>query len=193
MYKNETEYSLVAAIVFIAVLVAAAYHGNGGRIIAAGKTSLVVDSPEKAYKVWEEKKVKGRILLLFDAYPYMLEYGNYHGLPQLTQWNLIEYSTFQNIIRKIYLIVPDNDWEKFQRNEIVVPIRQAGNLERGLFLNSDGGILMVATTPSSLPHISEETLVYINSRIFDHEQAMALLLRKKIASDIIISYEGHGR
>jgi hypothetical protein len=192
MFKNKTAYSLASVISFIIVIIVVGFHGNNSRTFASGTATFTVDAPEKAFGIWEGKKVRGRILLLFDSYPYMLGLDSYQGIPQLTQWNLIEFSVFQNIIRKIYLIVPDNDWEKFHKNKVIMPIRQVGNSERELLLFSSSGILFIATTPSSLPHISEETLVLINRQIFDYEQTLELLSRKKIAGDIIISYEGHG-
>ncbi len=190
MYKNRTAYSLTAILLFIIVIIIVSYHGYNSRIFASARITEIVDSPEKAYLIWKEKKVKGRILLLFDSYPHMWGLSSYNGAPQLTQSNLLEFGVLQNIIRKIYFIVPDNAWEDFRLIELMHPIRNVPGLERGLFLYNLSGIPMIATTPTSLPQLSEEVLVYINNGVYNDAQARELLSLENITSDIIISYKG---
>lgn len=183
-----TAYSLTAVLLFILVIIVVAYHGNNTRLFAADKPIFTIETPEKAYEIWKAKQVRGRVLLLFDNYPHMRGFGDYDGIPGLNQSNLIEFCVFQNILRKIYLIVPDQDWEEFRRHPFIHPLREVAGVERGLYLDNLSGVLMIATTPSSLPHITEETLVYINDRMFNYETTLDLLSRKWIVSDIIIRY-----
>lgn len=188
MNKNSTAGSLAAIILFITVITVVGYHGNNNRIFASGKEILTVDTPKKAYAIWQEKRVKGRILLLFDNYPHMMGRFNYVGEPQLGESNLIEFSIFRNIIRKIYFIVPDAAWDDFLGQKTTKPITTIESLEKGIFLYNLNGLPIIATTPSSLPHISEEALVYINNSVFDADQAQTLLSQKRIASDITVIY-----
>jgi hypothetical protein len=188
MYKNRTAYALAAILLFIIVLTVVGHHGRQTRQFAQSSASVTVASPEQAYNVWEEKKLKGRVLLLFDGFPNISGLSKYEGDPRLFNWNFIEFSIFKNILRKIYLIVPDQDWEEFRQSNIILPIRQVGNLDRGIMINNQSGILLIATTPSSLPDLTEEPLVYINDQKFDAEKTMDLLSRKKIVSDVIICY-----
>jgi len=193
MVKDTTAYSLTATILFILIIVMVIYHGNKNRLFASGTMQFTIENPETAYDIWKEKQVKGRILLLFDSYPHMRGFYTYDGIPRLDRSNLVEFGVFQNIIRKIYFIVPDQDWEEFQQQETMHPLRKASWGERGLYLYSMSGIPMIATTPSSLPHIAEEALVYVNDQKFDYEKTMDLLSRKKIVSDIIIRCRVKGK
>jgi hypothetical protein len=186
MIKDNTAYSLTAVLLFIIIIVIVTFHGNRNRLFASGTMKVTIENPEAAYDIWKEKQVKGRILLLFDNYPHMRGFYTYGGIPSLDRSNLVEFGVFQNIIRKIYLIIPDQEWEEFRQQETVHPLRKAAAGERGLYLYSMSGIPIIATTPASLPHIAEEPLVYVNDQKFDYEKTMDLLSRKKIASDIII-------
>lgn len=190
MYKNKTAYSLAACVVLIIVITAVSYHGYHNRIFTPERMSFVVDNPEKAHAIWQEKNVRGRTLLLFDKYPHLKGRIGYEGSPQLTDANLIEFSVFANIIRKIYLIVPDAQWAEFEQRAAINPIRDFADGERGLYLYSLSGIPIIAVTPSALPQLSETALVYISNRVFNDKQAEDLLLQKKISSDILILYRG---
>lgn len=182
---------MTATLLFTIVIIVVSNHGHNSRIFAPGRTAYAVETPEEAYSIWKENNVKGRILLLFDNYPHLRGFRSYDGIPQLTQANLVEFSVFQNIIRKIYYIVPDDEWEDFRQLEIMHPLRAVPGLERGLFLYNLSGIPIIATTPTALPQLSETTLVYINNSVFNNAQAHELLSVKNITSDIIISYQGH--
>jgi len=183
-----TAYSLTAILLFIMAIIVVTYHGSNSRLFASDKAEFTVENPELAYEIWKEKQVQGRVLLLFDSYPHMGGFGAYDGIPRLNRSNLIEFCVFQNIIRKIYVIVPDQDWEEFRRHPFLHPLREVAGVERGLYLDNLSGVLMIATTPSSLPHMAEETLVYINDRMFNYETTLDLLSRKWIVSDILIRY-----
>lgn len=191
MYKHRTACSLAATALLVTVISVVSYHGNSNRIFATGKETVTVDSPDKAYAIWQQKRVKGRTLVLFDSYPHMRGRFNYQGEPQLERSNLVEFSIFKNIIRKIYFIVPDAAWEDFLREKTTKPIRTIPELKNGVSLYNLNGIPMIATTPSSLPHLSEQALVYINGGVFDPGEAQELLSRRGITSDITVIYQGN--
>lgn len=188
MYKNSAAGSLAAITLFITVIIVVSYHGYSNRVFTSGKQTVTVDAPEKAYAVWRQKGVKGRTLLLFDNYPHMRGRFNYAGEPLLEPTNLVEFSIFENIVRKIYFIVPDAAWEDFLGRKTTRPIKAISGLAKGVFLYNLNGTPMIATTPSSLPHVSERALVYINSSIFDPIEVEELLGQREIASDIIVIY-----
>jgi hypothetical protein len=189
MLNNRTLFSLAAAGLFAITVIAADRHGHENRIYASGSNTYVVDSPQKAYKIWKEKKVRGRILILFDTYPHNMGFYSYKMLPQLNQANLVEFSIFENIIRRIYFVVPEMEWSVFRNQKYVRPIREATTITKGLFLYNQSGIPIIAVTPSSLPQIEEKVLVYINTGVFDPVQAQMQLAQKMISSDIIVSFE----
>jgi len=192
MYKNRTAWSLAIILVFISAILVVSFHGYRSRVFASDRIVETVDVPEKTYLIWQDKKVKGRILLLFDNYPHMMGLYTYYGTPyQLSSSNFIELGVFQNMIRAIYFIVPDAVWEEFRTMEIMHPLRPVPGMERGLFLYNMSGVLIIATTPTSLPRIPEKVLVYINGSVVSDADARGLLLQKKISSDIIVTYPGN--
>lgn len=189
MYKHRIFWALAIVVLSAAVLVTLNSHGIRKRIYASATTTHLIDAPQKAYFIWKEKEVKGRTLILFDSYPHNMGYYSYNGEPRLLPTNLVEYSIFQNIIRRIYLVVPENEWSDFRHKPFIRPIREATDVIKGLYLYNQSGIPLIALTPSSLPLIKEKTLVYINSRVFNADQALAQLAEKNIPSDIVIRYE----
>jgi len=192
MYKDRTAYSLVIILLFIMAVLLVSYHGYKSRVFESNSIVATVDLPEKAFLIWQDKKVKGRILLLFDNYPHMMGLYTYYGSPyQLSNSNFIELSVFQNITREIYFIVPDAVWEEFRTMELMHPLRPVPGLERGLFLYNMSGVPIIATTPTSLPRIPETVLVYINGSVANNADARGLLSRKEIRADIIVSYPGN--
>ena len=190
MYTKKTACALSAVIAFIVVLLIVSYHGYRNRIYASGTTTYRIDSPEKAYQIWKDCAARGRILILFDNYPHMRGLIDYRGTPQLTRSNLVEYSIFRNVIRKLYLVIPDAQWEGFQQKEIMQPLREVPELERGVYLYNLNGLPLIALPQSALPHMAETSLVYINSDLFIPAEVLALLSQKNIRSDVIISYKG---
>jgi len=190
MLKHKTAYTLAICILFICSMLFVSRHGENSRIFASGKNVHTIGVPEKAYYIWKESNVSGRTLILFDSYPHNMGLISYNGIPQLTKTNLIEYSIIKNIIRKIYLIVPEMEWNDFRRQKFIRPIREASDLAKGLYLYNQSGIPLIAVTPSTLPRIPEESLVYINKRLFKSDEALGLLEQNKISSDIVVIFEG---
>ncbi|MBJ6802480.1 hypothetical protein [Geomonas propionica] len=191
MYRHKTACSLAATAFLATVVAAVVHHGTVNRSFAPGKETVSVAAPEQAYDVWRQKQVKGRTLVLFDRYPHMRGRFNYQGEPQLQTSNLVEFSIFKNVIRKIYFIVPDDAWEDFLHEKTTKQVKPIPGLTRGISLYNLNGLPMVATTPSSLPHIPEQVLVYINAGVFDARQAQELLTRKAIDSDITVIFQGN--
>lgn len=188
MYRHRTFWTLSILILFMVVMFAADNHGKSNRKYAPERAIHKINTPEETYAIWQEQKVRGRTLILFDSYPHNMGYYSYNGEPRLLRSNLIEYSIFQNIIRRIYFIVPEMEWSEFRSKKFIRPIREATDVAKGLYLYSQSGIPIIAVPPSSLPFLEEKVLVLINSRIFDASQTLNLLSEKKISSDIIVSY-----
>jgi len=194
MAINRTAYTVAACGAFLLVLCLLTLHGRSSRSYASQTARLSVDAPEKALALWEAQKVKGRILLLFDNYPHLqgrYTYGDSSFQP--TGSNFIELALFQNIIREIYFIVPDYLWEEFRTNEMYHPLRGVPGLERGLFLYSMNGLPIIATTPTSLPQLSEPVLVYVNGSIYKEADARDLLAQKNISSELFVTFRDPSR
>ena len=193
MYANRTLWTAAVLLLFIATVTSVTIHGRNNRSFAPGRITTTVNSPEKAYAIWQENKVKGRILILFDAYPHAGGLVSYDAPPRLSLSNLVEFGIFKNVIRKIYLIVPDPQWEGFLNQKGIIPLRQLPGAEKGLYLYNLNGVPFTAVTPSSLPHLGEEVLVYVNGRLFTVEEAERLLREKRITSDLFITCQQWAR
>lgn len=193
MYKNQMVIAFSAIALFCAAVLLVHDRGNSNRIFASGQSVVTVDAQEKTFAIWQQHKVKGRILLLFDNYPHAKGLYFYKAPPLLTSYNLVEYSIFQNLIRKVYLVVPDQEWEQFRNKKEMGVIRDFADAEKGVYLYYRSGIPVIATPLSSLPHIPEKPLIYINTTLFSLEQTTNLLKEKQISSDIIVLLRGENR
>lgn len=190
MYPHRTAYTIAIFVVCAFVIFFALQKGAHNRVMLAEHKTVTIQTPDQAYNVWQNNGVKGRILILFDSYPHMKGLRNYNGSLNLTQWNLVEFSVLKNIVRKIYLVTPENEWEELLLHKEKRPIRDVLGLTRGVYLSTMSGIPFIATTPSSLGHISEEVLVYLNEGLFDPVQVIDLLNQNTIRSDIMIICRG---
>jgi len=194
MHKNQVPYSLAAIILFIAVILAVSSHGRHNRIFAPEPTTHTIESAKQAYQIWQGQKIKGRILLLFDNYPHFVGRINYSGKPELTGSNFVELAIFSNMVRKVFLIIPDSKWVEFRKQDAKTnPIREYTDAEVGVYLFNLNGTPLIALPLSQLPELAEKPLVYINSAVFDYSPTLSLLSQKKTNSDCIISLQENGR
>lgn len=187
MYKCKNASLLAVFTLFISIIIVVSHKGDSSRNFANGSTSFTIYSPENAYAIWSDRKLHGRVLILFDNYPHAKGLRFYNGTPQLTQSNVMEFSIFKNIIRKIYYIVPEKQWADFRGQKEMNPIREVLALDQGVYLNTLSGIPLIAVTPSSLPEIKEIVLVYTNNKVFDTSFTEDLLKKKHITSDVFIT------
>lgn len=189
MYKNSTSWVLFTAIVFSVVLLVVSHLGQRSRRYAPGHARFVIETPQEAFSIWQENQVKGRTLLLFDNFPHMWGRLKYIE-PHLNSGNLIEFSIFNNIVRKVYLVVSEEKWDDLILQKGVMRLRSMPGVMKGAFLYTPSGIPFTIITPSSLPYISEKVLVYINCTAFTTTQAEELLANRQIESDILIMSSG---
>jgi hypothetical protein len=187
-----SSYRLTSVIVllFAAVLGIAYLHGPSSRSFAVRPLgTIVVDAPSQAVELWQKNRLKGRVLFLFDSYPHMNGYAYYNNRkPTITTYNFVEYSIFQNVVRSIYFIVPDQEWGNLKEQPELKTIRSVYGLRQGEYMLNLNGVPVIATTLSSLPHLSEFPLVYINEAYFKREVVLQSLREKNIVSDCIIIY-----
>lgn len=187
--KQSVPFILLAGC-FLLVLSGAAWRGYKGRVLLQAAETITVARQSQAAIYWEKSGVRGRILLLFDAYPHMRGLAFYEGPPTLTDGNFVEYAIFKNIARKIYLIVADDHWQEFAVRRDIGVFRELRNGREGLYLFTMSGVPLLAVPASRLATIDEKVLVYVNDRAFSHDQVRTLLNEKKIQSDIFMIYQG---
>lgn len=190
MYNTRIYYILASIILFIATIAVVSSHGLSNRSTARESTTHLITAPEQAYQIWQNERVKGRILLLFDNYPHFRGRINYQGSPKLDSSNFVEIAIFNNIIRKIYFIVPDDKWADFRSQDAITnPIREFDGADLGVYLFTLNGTPLIAVPRNYLPQLAEKPLVYINTAVFNRLHTLELLALKNISSDCIISLQ----
>lgn len=193
MYTHRNIYTIAILTAFALVTLMAVRIATHNRIILPGSKTVTIQTPDQAYAVWQKNGVKGRTIILFDNYPHMKGLRSYNGLPQLSQWNVIEYSIFKNIIRRIYLVVPEETWSEFLNRGEIRPISKNSPNMQSIYLTTTSGVPLITSTPTSIQILPEKVLIYINTSFYDYDKAITLLREKGIQSDLIIIYRGDGK
>lgn len=189
-YKHLKVWIFLIIGLFLLVLVGALRLGSSGRIMSTAVVTAAVESPAQAAALWEKSGVRGRTLLLFDVYPHMRGLAFYEGAPALTDANFIEYSIFRNILRRIHIVVADDQWQEFVARKDIGVFRAVGTEREGLYLFTMSGVPLIAVPASALPFIQEKVLVFVNSRRFPDDQIRSLLKSRKIQYDIYLTCDG---
>lgn len=187
--------AMVAAcsiIVVTAIILFVSHHAIDSRKFANPPVITYISTPKDAYGTWMQSGVHGRVILLFDDYPHMRGLAFYLKKPELTDFNLIEYSIFQNILRKIYLVVHDSEWQTFIGRTDIGKFR-ADRSSGGEYLFTMSGVPLIALPASRVPAFDEQVLVYVNSHYFPFKQAQQLLAGKRISSDCFVVLERGAR
>jgi hypothetical protein len=194
VYSHRIAWSVGAVLLFAVVAFTMNQRGLGGRVYARSRTTHVIEAPEQAPLIWQEKRVRGRTLVLFDDYPVaLLASGPSEASPPPPS-NIVGYAIHHGLIRRVYLVVPEARWKELGGSESrYLPLREVPGTPGALYLFTFSGVPMIAVTRSSLPHIQEEALVYVNGLLFDLPETLALLARKRITSDVLVSFQGGTR
>lgn len=186
-YRHATAWSL-AAVAFLAVAVAAgSLRGARSRSGAPARISRVVASPGEAALLWRDLGLRGRALLLFDHYPHAeVGAGMYSGEPASPD-ALVEYGVFHNLVRRVYLVVPDDRWEDFRlQAQLYKILRPVPGEARAVELFTFSGAPMIALASDALPRLREQVLVYVNADAFDPAWVAGRLAAGSIESDVTV-------
>jgi hypothetical protein len=99
-------------------------------------------------------------------------------------------AALENVVRRMYVLVPDEDWER----DFIPPrpgfYRPLPAPARGFYLDNPLGLPVVATTPASLPSLGEPALVYVDRIRFDPAAVQQLLARVGIPFDLFVVSAG---
>jgi hypothetical protein len=187
--STRTRVALSMAIVSLSavVFVAADRHGRSSRVESGRAVTLEVARPEQAYAAWKESGVRGRTLLLFASFPHLWARV---GPGSRGSESFITRAALDNVFRRIVVLVPDDAWDEFYGGDAPGFFGRAPPPERSVHLHNVLGFPVLATTPSSLPGMSERPLVYVDRGRFDPAWVQELLLRKGIASDLLVVSTG---
>ncbi|MGB8930005.1 MAG: hypothetical protein WCC48_02015 [Anaeromyxobacteraceae bacterium] len=190
-YSHKRVVALASLLAFALTAASLALHGAHGRVYLEGTTTLAVRTPEEAFRRWREAGVRGRILLLFDRYPHLTTtYDQLRGGAPVTTGNFLEHAVLNNVVRKIILVVRDEEWEDLARRpETYLPYRSVPGTDRAFYLHEAGGLPLIAVASSALWQLGEPALVYVNAALFDRGEIPALLGRAGIPSDLTIIFD----
>jgi len=190
--NRRDQFTTLIAVLCAAVFIAVQLHGAANRVFrAAPAQTIVVATPDAAALIWQQERLKGRLLLLFDKYPHINGYAYRNNRkPPLNAHTFVEYAITHTIVRSIYYIVPEDEWHELYRRPELKLLRPAPGLAQGEYLFNLLGTPVIATTLRSLPHLGEKPLIYINATLFDRIAVMDALRSKQISSDCVVVYNG---
>ena len=174
--------------IFIFVLTIGVLLSNYGAsrivIFNASQEIIPVDKPLRAHALWKAKGVHSRILLLFDRY-LNAEKSSHNSV---LENNYIYHAVQDDLVRKIYHIVPDVSWPTVENNLKQYP---SVTYSQGVFrLTLDEATPVYIMRLKDIPTIKEPVMVLINKEYWSGEdlQLIQVLLEKGLlTSDIIIS------
>lgn len=182
--------SVLILVSTVAVLWGLDRHGKAARAFAP-ELGLVleVERPEQALEVWSQRGVRGRTLLLFGPFPH--PWRSTDGGPhQRGPDSFVTVAALENVIRRIYVLVPDDDWDRLFGVPLPGFYREAPGLSRGLYMHYPLGLPVIATTPSALPRREEPALVYVDRRRFDADAVRRHLERMGQRFDLLVVSAG---
>jgi hypothetical protein len=146
-----------------------------------------VEGPAGVPDVWREQGVRGRTLVLFDDYPLALLGSTGEPAPA----NFVGWGIRSNVVRRVYLVIPDDRWEEFQRRRaLYLAYREVPGNPGAIYLFTFSGVPLVAVTPSSLPALDEDALVVVNLARFELRDAAGILARRRIGADVLVAIQG---
>jgi hypothetical protein len=185
-YRRAVPWTLAIVVATTLLAAGATWRGQRGRVVAGGEAVHAIDSPEQALVRWRAAGVRGRTLLLFGAYPHFnTSYEAWFRGARLNDANWIELGVFENVLRRIYWIVPDDQWSAFRRQQATYsPIQPVPFLPGPASLYTGSGVPLQAVTPASLPALDEPVLVYVDAARFDPREVAGLLAARSIRSDV---------
>jgi hypothetical protein len=187
-YRNAAAWTLAIVVAFALLAAGAAWRGQRGRVFAKEDVVRTVDSPEQAFLLWKAAGLRGRTLLLFGSYPHFhTTYEAYARGALLGDSNWIEHGIFENVLRRIYWIVPDADWTALRKRQAMYsPIQPVPFIPGPTSLYTGSGVPLQAVTPSTLPPLGEPVLVFVDGDRFDPGEVAGLLARRSIRSDLLV-------
>jgi hypothetical protein len=181
--------AIAILLLSVACLIALDRHGKRNRISSSGHEVIEVDRPEQVYEAWRARGARGRTLLLFGTFPHPWRSTD-QGVDAPGPASFVTLAALENVIRRIYVLVPDDRWDALFGVPLPGFFRAVPGLERGLYMHYPLGLPVIATTPSSLPRLSEPSLVYVDRERFELPDVERILSEKGAASDLIVVSRG---
>ncbi len=171
--------SCVILVFFLATVVSLSVYSSSRRIYAPPQ-QINIDKPYKAYDVWEQLGVKGRVVLLFDRHLNVDQEGS-----SVAESNYMHWAIAKNAVRAVYHVIPDNAWEEVKHNIQNIQVRDFSN---GIYRSTIEGAPLYILRISDIPRLRDKVMMNINTDLYtEHEinEIKELLRSGKITADII--------
>lgn len=183
--------NMAIPVVIAALAIGLSIHAAQNRIFLDRPEVLTVQQPHDALRIWTEKGVRGRILVIFDrrfniTYPGSVSPATTPDMLDVPG-NYVYLATARNIVRSIYHVVPDAAWPEVQEALRTSPVVD-GDGARYRMAVFDGIALHIMRL-QDLPALDERILLLINGTLWDEKgvaEIAAVLGGKRIASDLVI-------
>lgn len=188
--KVRTRIAIAILLLFAAAVISLDWYGRTRRSLSPRSLVIEVASPEETYEAWRRSGVRGRTLILFGAFPHLWRTSYAEGAPPPGPKSFVELAALDNLVRRVYFLLPDEGWDTTFGQELPGFFRKVPGLRRGMYMHYSLGLPVIATTPSSLPSMSEPALVYVDRGRFDLAFVQALLARKGITTDVLVVSNG---
>jgi len=171
-----------AILIFtLAVLLLSIYYGPHQRRYAAPPAEREAANYVGIYRLWEQERVKGRILYLFDRRAFRSDKGTV-----ATDENYLDLAVKRGVVRHVFHVVPASAWPEVQQN-----LRQDPRFSftDGVFmLPMEEGRLYV-TTIDRITASPEKVLVVVNREVWNAGELAGirrLLEQGLLKSDLVV-------
>lgn len=187
---NIQALEIFLSIVLLAIVLSFLfYYGRSNVKCLNAPRIQFVSKPDEAYTFWQESKINGRILLLFDRYlnAAPVDRREYIILNEtlLRPDNYIYFAGDKNFIRKIYHIIPESSWPEVQQALSGWPLVTFSNEVYRMVTGEAIPVLILRA--KDIPNIKEKVLISINGAYWgeqDIQQIIEILESKGLKSDI---------
>lgn len=162
--KVPAQMTKMTAILLFALitLLLCAFYGSQQRRYASPPVVRNVVRYVDIFHLWEQERVKGRILYLFDRRAFRSDKGT-----EATDDNYLDLALKKGIVRKVFHIVPASAWGEVQEH-----LRKDARFTHtnGIYvLPMEEGRLYV-TTIGRITAMSEPVLIVVNSEVWLGEE-----------------------
>lgn len=184
-----------AGVVLAAALVlgGAGWRGHRARTFAPPPPGgppavLAVASPEQAVLAWRAAGLRGRTLVLFGGYPHFhTTWQGWSGGAGLSDANWLDTAIFENVVRRIYWVMPEADWPGFRRQAATYSaIEEVPEAPAPVSLYTASGVPLLAVTPSALPALEEPVLAFVDAARFAPPAAEAAVAARGLRCDLAV-------
>lgn len=174
---------------FIFVALSLSLYGSVHVIVRPFPQITAVEEPLGALYVWNEGKVRGRVLVLFDRHLHAEAEASPLAEPPVAGHNFVYHAVQLGIVKKIYHVIPDRSWHEVEQNLF----HMAGTaFSHDRFrLNITEGVPVTVLRIKDVPHIREKVLMSIQGDHWSEEELdtiSSMLYRRVFESDLITAY-----